>query len=335
MYASPVIDLDGYELLDFGGGRRLERFGDAVLDRPAPAAEREAPRRIADWRAATARFLRAEEGAGGQRAGARQPTRPGATRAGATRAGGWTLERPLPEPWQVRLDGIVLEVRPTDSGGVGVFPEQVAVWRRLVRALPPQDAARAPAEDGPALARLPIVLNLFAHTGAGTLVGAAHGAALVHVDAARGTIAWARRNAELSSLGSAPIRWIPEDAVDFVHRELRRGRRYDGVILDPPSYGHAPGGRSWVIERDLPGLLRDCAELISGRRGFLIVSAHAAALDAATLGQELARAVDAAAAMRPALGRPFGRLETERLDLATSDGRRLPTGVLAAWTALR
>lgn len=331
MYASPVIALEGYELLDFGGGRRLERFGDAVLDRPAPAAERDVPRRVAEWRSATARFTRADDrarptGAGSGLRSLRDPDR----------GGHWDLQLPLPDPWHVRLGASVLELRATDSGGVGVFPEQVAVWRRLERALPSRPeasgdtagVARAPADR-------PTVLNLFAHTGAGTLVGAARGAAMVHVDAARGTIAWARRNAELSGLAGAPIGWIPEDAAAFVRRELRRGRRYDGVVLDPPSYGHAAGARSWIIERDLPGLLRDCAELISGRRGFLIVSAHAATLDAAALGDQLAGAIDAAAANRPALGRPFGRLETERLDLLTGDGRRLPSGVLAAWTALR
>ncbi len=199
-----------YELLDLGGAARLERFGPYVIDRPSPGAlgERRDPNA---WRAAGLRFER-DRGWLGPAAGA--------------------------EPWPIEVDGLTVELRPTDAGQVGLFPEHAAMlpWLR-------EQAAAA------------TVLDLFAYTGLSTLAMAAAGAAVTHVDAARTAVTWARRNAELSGLEDRPVRWIVDDALTFVEREARRGRRYDGVVLDPPSYGHAGGGRTWRLEEDLPALL--------------------------------------------------------------------------------
>ena len=165
----------------------------------------------------------------------------------------------------------------------------------------------------------PAVLHLFAYTGLATLAMAAAGAAVVHVDASRPTVAWARRNAELSGLADRPVRWIVDDAVAFTEREVRRGRRYAGVVLDPPSYGHGPGSGAWRIDDDLPGLLAVGARLLDPD-GFVLLTAHTAGLR----GQDrLASAIGAA------LGRPAAEVEAGPLHLATADGRRLELGAFA------
>ena len=185
--------VNAYELLDAGDGRRLERFGDRVVDRPAPGAT-EPARNLSAWAAVDLRF---ETGVG------------------------WRGEV---RPWTVTLDGLTFELRPTTSGQVGLFPEQTPNWQWLREHITP--AAE--------------VLNLFGYTGGSTLVSAAMGTRVVHVDAARPAVAWARRNAELSDFGDRPIRWIVDDAEAFVRREARRDRRYDAIVLDPPSYGRGP-----------------------------------------------------------------------------------------------
>ena len=223
---------EGYELLDFGDGRRLERFGPLTLDRPCPAAETFARQCPAAWQAADARFERSDEN-----------------------EGQWTCRRELPPRWEIALGRLVLELKRTEFGHLGVFPEQVENWRWLAEQL-----ADCPNLGGEKPSRLR-VLNLFAYTGGSTLAAAAAGAEVVHVDAARNIVAWARRNAELSGLANAPIHWIADDALKFVTRELRRGRRYDAVILDPPSYGHGPHGEVWRLAQHLPQLLELCGQL--------------------------------------------------------------------------
>ena len=233
----------GYRLLDAGGGRRLERFGDRVVDRPQPGAV-EPPRAPAAWREADLRYERWT---------------------------GWHASAGALTPWQVEVAEQTLELRPTDAGQVGLFPEHLAsiAWLQAqARRLGPDmsdGALNADRGDGSP----PIVLNLFAYTGLATLALAQAGAAVVHVDSSRPAVTWARRNADLSGLADRPIRWIVDDAETFVTRELRRGRRYDGVILDPPSYGHDDRGRSWRLEERLPGLLSGCAQLTAGRPGVL------------------------------------------------------------------
>jgi 23S rRNA (cytosine1962-C5)-methyltransferase len=198
----------GYELIDAGDERRLERFGERVVDRPAPSAPWPRRAAVSDWAAADLRFERDT---------------------------GWTGPR---TPWSIVVDGVTLELRPTDTGQLGFFPEHALAWPWLRAAL----AGRPDAA----------VLNLFAHTGATTLALVAAGARVTHVDSARPAVAWARRNAELSGLAAAPVRWIVDDALAFSRREARRGRRYDGFVLDPPSFGHAPNGRRWELVDALP-----------------------------------------------------------------------------------
>jgi 23S rRNA (cytosine1962-C5)-methyltransferase len=209
-----------YRLLDAGDGRRLEAFGERIVDRPAPAAVD--PRRDAGaWLRADLRY---------------------------DRVAGWRGVGTL-GPWIVELEGLHLELRPTASGQVGLFPEHLdgLAWlRQQVR------SAAQPSTT---------VLNLFAYTGLATLALAAAGASVVHVDAARSAISWARRNAQLSGLAGRPVRWIVDDAAAFVARETRRGRRYDGFVVDPPSWGHAVDARAWQLEGQLTELLAGCAQL--------------------------------------------------------------------------
>lgn len=211
---------DQYELIDVGQGRKLERFGPYVLDRPCVAAADHAPRLPDEWRQAHARYERTsgDEGV-------------------------WRGIDALPRCWTIRHEPFALEIKPTPFGHLGVFPEQATNWDWIAERVRTIAAARPQ--------RRPRVLNLFAYTGASTLAAAAAGAEVVHVDAAANTVAWARRNAELSGLADAPIRWIVEDARKFVDREARRGNRYDLVIADPPAFGHGPKGQQWSLTRDI------------------------------------------------------------------------------------
>lgn len=262
-----------HELLDAGDGRRLDRFGDRVVDRPAPAAiwpPRFAP---ADWAAADLLF---------------------------DRGAGWSGT--VLTPWTVAVDGLTLELRPTDAGQVGLFPEQLGFWDWLRTAL----AGRAD----------PQVLNLFAATGATTLAMAGAGARVTHVDASRPAVAWARRNAELSGLADRPIRWIVDDALAFVERERRRARRYDGIVLDPPTFGHGPRGSRWELAEALPGLLDACAAIATDDV-FVLLTAHATGLDPYDLGDALVDAFDPA---------PGTEITTEAIEQIAISGAVLPVG---------
>ena len=274
-----------YQLVDFGGGRKLERFGPYLLDRPSPAAELATPADPDEWCRASAQFERTSGDRGVWRPSGREAP-------------------PLPMSWTIRHERAVLELKTTPVGHLGVFPEQAANWDWLVKQIA---AAR----------ERPKVLNLFAYTGASTLAAASAGAEVVHVDAARNTVAWARRNAELSSLTGAPIRWISDDAATFVRRELKRGNRYDAVILDPPSYGHGAKGKVWKLTDDLAALLADCARLLNGDRQFILLTCHTPGCGPNELRELL----------RHATGR--SDVECGPLLLTTPAGRSLESGAMA------
>ena len=273
----------GYELLDAGDGRRLERFGGVVVDRPAPSAIE--PRRDpAAWTAADLVFARGR---------------------------GWSGSAPA-DPWTIELDGLTFELRATESGQVGMFPEQAPNWSWL------RDRATTSASDEP-------LLNLFGYTGAATLALAGAGRAVAHVDGSRPAVAWARRNASLSGLADRPIRWLVDDADAFVAREVRRGRRYRGVILDPPSYGHGAGGRSWRLDERLVPLLRECVSLTGGSPELVLLTAHTPGFGATRLRDELAAV----------LRRPTRDVDAAELFLDARSGARLALGAFARWPAQR
>ncbi len=218
-----------YQLLDSGNGRKLERFGPFVLNRPCPQA---IWRPRADWEA-DAIFHREEE----------------------TK---WTFLRTLPESWQVCVEGIAMKIAPTDFGHVGLFAEHAGLWKWMCDRVRPGSS----------------ILNLFAYSGGATLALAKAGASVCHLDASKGMVQWARGNSLLNGLADAPIRWIVDDALKFLHRERKRGVRYDGILLDPPTFGRGAQGEVFKIERDLPELLELCKALLSERPLFLVLSCH-------------------------------------------------------------
>lgn len=267
----------GYELLDFGDGARLERFGSRLVARPFPGA-RGGPADATAWAEPDLRFERGR---------------------------GWTPE--TAGPWLVGLERLTLELRPTSSGQVGLFPEHAGMlpWLR-------DRIAERPARA---------VLHLFAYTGLITLAMASRGAPVTHVDASRPTVAWARRNAAHSELSDRPVRWIVDDALAYVQREARRGRRYAGVVLDPPTYGHA-GHRDWRAGRDLEPLLDACRAILE-RNGFVLFTSHTPELEPDRLGTFLATM----------LGRAERTVEVGSLGLRARDGRSLALGAFARWPA--
>jgi len=275
-----------YQLLDFGDGRKLEQFGPLRLDRPCPGMQQVPRAEPVLWESADARFT-----------------------GTSANAGEWESRRELPERWTIRYGLSAMELKRCESGHVGLFPEQAENWDWLERHV--QSAGESIR-----------VLNLFAYTGGSTLVCAAAGAEVTHVDAARNVVAWARRNAELSGLAEARIRWIAEDAGKFVRREARRGSIYDAVILDPPSYGHGPKGEVWRLSRHLPRLLALCAELTAGQCRFVLLTCH-------TPGYEPPRLE---ALVRDAFGESMqGRWSSGIMKLRTPAGRELPSGVAVRW----
>ena len=252
-----------YELLDFGAGRKLERFAKLVLDRPSPSAEGFAIQKPKLWKSADAKFV---------------ADSPKAER------GCWVFLNQNLSPdyaWPISFSSppITLELKFSPFGHLGVFPEQQANWQRIAERISGETKRAEPLR----------VLNLFAYTGGSTLAAAAAGGKVVHIDSAKNLLARARRNAELSGLADAPIRWIAEDAVRFVQREIKRNEKYDAIILDPPSYGHGSRGQVWQISRDLPILLRNCFELSSEKPIFLLLTCHTPFFDEKKLLELLQR----------------------------------------------
>jgi len=284
-----MFDSSQYQLLDFGDGRRLERLGPVVLDRPCPTAELILLAAPGLWSSADARFER------------------------TAAEGQWTLRGHALQRWTVVHRRIVFELKRTSVGQIGLFPEQAENWDWIG-----EQVGRATSVAASAMK----ILNLFAYTGGSTLAAAAAGAAVTHVDAARNIVAWARRNAELSGLREAPIRWIVEDAVKFASREVRRGVRYDAVILDPPSYGHGAHGEAWRLAEDLPRLLALCAKLTAPRPRFVLLTCHTPGHSSARLHELLAAAFGTL---------PSAQIDAAPLVLVASTGQTLPSGVAARW----
>jgi 23S rRNA (cytosine1962-C5)-methyltransferase len=234
--------MSDYRLLDSGFGRKLERIGPYLLDRQAPSAVWRPALSKRDWREAQGQHVRSDRG-----------------------GGHWEWRIPEPEPWVIEHAGVALGLKPTPFGHLGIFAEHAITWnwlREKVRAIESR------------LGRPAKVLNLFAYTGGSSLAAAQAGAHVTHVDAARGVVDWARRNAEHNQLHESPIRWIVDDARKFTSRALKRGDFYDGIILDPPSFGRGKKGEVWKIEDDLHDLLDTIYALLQPSPGFLLFSCH-------------------------------------------------------------
>jgi 23S rRNA (cytosine1962-C5)-methyltransferase len=242
-----------YALLDSGGGRKLERYGPYRVVRPEPQCLW-TPRLAADaWEAADAVFDPTDD----------------------EDAGRWRFRVAPHESWPLSWEDIRFHGRFTAFRHLAFFPEQAANWTFLDSAV--RDVGGQPR-----------VLNLFGYTGVASLVMAAAGAAVTHVDASKKAVAWARENAVISGLSERPIRWIVEDAKKYVQREVRRGSKYDGIILDPPKYGRGPDGQVWRLFEDLPEMARLCAQLLSDDAAFLVLNAYAERISGAALAGLLA-----------------------------------------------
>ena len=234
-------DWKDYELLDCGGGEKLERWDKQFLVRPDPQAIWETPRKNPAWKRANARYLRSQTG------------------------GGHWEKKALPESWKVHYKDLTFQVKPMNFKHTGLFPEQAVNWDFAMEKI--RSAGR------------PIrVLNLFAYTGGATVACAKAGASVCHVDAAKGMVAWAKENAKLSGLEDAPIRWIVDDCAKFVEREIRRGKTYDAIIMDPPSYGRGPGGEVWKLEDNLYGFVKLCANVLSDKPLFVLINSYTTGL---------------------------------------------------------
>ena len=275
-----------YELLDCGGGEKLERWGDQILVRPDPQAIWESDRKNRGWRTANARYSRSSTG-----------------------GGHWDKNK-LPESWPIAYKNLRFQVKPMNFKHTGLFPEQAANWDFAM------DQIRR--------AGRPIrVLNLFAYTGGATVACAAAGASVCHVDAAKGMVAWAKENARISGLEEAPIRWIVDDCAKFVAREKRRGNTYDGIIMDPPSYGRGPGGEIWKLEDCIYDLISQCEEVLSDKPLFFAVNSYTTGLSPAVMEYMLKTT------LIPRFG---GKTSCDEIGLPVSaTGGVVPCGATAIW----
>lgn len=288
--SSPAPTTSDYALLDSGGFQKLERFGPVVLSRPCAQAVWNPTLPKHEWQRATATFFRD----GGNQ---------------------WRGRDRLPESWAISVDGTRFQLSSTDFGHLGIFPEQRDQWRRIREVC----AAYHKRHGRPAR-----VMNLFAYSGGSTLAAAHAGAEVCHVDASKGMVEWARQNAALNGLQDKPVRWIVDDVTKFLERELRRERRYDLIILDPPSYGRGARGEIFKIENDLPKLLDLLAKLMSDEPLGVLLSCHTPELTPVSLHHLLLQA----------FGRRQGRLEQgEMLLKGAEQVLPVPSGGFCWWLA--
>ena len=274
-----------YELLDCSGGEKLERWGQYILRRPDPQAIWQTPK-DRDWDKADAVYRRSESG------------------------GGRWIKSDVPEAWQIREGNLTFNVKLMNFKHTGIFPEQAANWAFIDEAV--RHAGRSIR-----------VLNLFAYTGAASLAAAAAGASVCHVDAAKGMVAWAKENAAASGLADKPIRWIVDDCRKFVEKEIRRGKTYDAIIMDPPSYGRGPTGEVWKLEDSLWDFLQLCCGVLSENPLFVLISSYTTGLSPSVLTY-LSETVFS--------GRWGGRSDSQELGLpVTKSGLTLPCGAACRW----
>lgn len=231
-----------YRLLDTSCGEKLESWGGVTLVRPDPQIIWRSPKRSDMWNKADGIYHRSDKG-GGQ----------------------WEFHKKLPQSWQISYGKLKFNIRPTGFKHTGLFPEQAVNWDLMADKI--KNAGRQIN-----------VLNLFAYTGGATLACANAGASVAHVDASKGMVQWARENAQLSGLSDKPIRWLVDDCEKFVQREIRRGRSYDAVVMDPPSYGRGPGGEVWKLEDCIYDLVQTCAGVLSDKPLFFLLNSYTTGL---------------------------------------------------------
>ncbi len=279
-----------YALLDSGNGRKLERFGAVTVDRPEPQAMWSRRLGEADWARADGVFAGDAEGEDGR----------------------WRLQGNPPASWPMRIKGVTATCRFGNFRHLGVFPEQLPLWEWMLAKLPA--AGTEP----------PRLLNLFAYTGVASLLAAAAGAQVTHVDASKRAIDWAKENQAASGLGNAPVRWMLDDARKFAARELRRGRTYHGILVDPPKFGRGPNKEVWEIFDHLPDLMRTLAQLLDPANAFLILTVYA--IRASALSIDLLT--------RESLAGRGGSFDSGEVAIAEEGGQRLlSTSLFTRWSS--
>ena len=276
-----------YQVIDCSEGEKLERWGDYILLRPDPQVIWDTPKILPEWGQLNGHYHRSQKG-----------------------GGEWEFFS-LPKQWQISYEDLTFNLKPFSFKHTGLFPEQATNWDWLSKKI--KDANRQVK-----------VLNLFAYTGGATLAAAAAGASVTHVDASKGMVAWAKENAISSGLRDSPIRWLVDDCVKFVEREIRRGNTYDAIIMDPPSYGRGPKGEIWKIEDHIHPFIKLCTKLLSEQPLFFLINSYTTGLAPAILSYMLATEL-----------KPWkGKVESGEIGLPVeSSGLILPSGASGRWEA--
>mgnify|MGYP004561707919 FL=1 len=277
-----------YELLDTSDGDRLERWGDIILVRPDPQVIWKTPKLLPQWNNYSAVYHRSSKG-----------------------GGAWETKKHVPESWKISYKNLNFNVKMMNFKHTGIFPEQAVNWDMFETIIKKR---KAPTN----------VLNLFAYTGGATLACANAGAKVCHVDASKGMVTWARENAELSNLKTAPIRWIVDDCEKFVLREIKRNNKYDGLIMDPPSYGRGPRGEIWRIEDNIYEFIKLCKNVLSEDAEFFVINSYSTGLSPSVMGYMLSEV------LQKELG---GYVYSDEIGIPVSSSELvMPAGATAIWS---
>ena len=281
-----------YEVLDCSNGEKLERWGDYILVRPDPQVIWDTPKTLKGWKKMNGHYHRSSRG-----------------------GGEWEFFN-LPEQWTINYKSLTFNLKPFSFKHTGLFPEQATNWDWFSDLISKEKTKRD--NDNPVK-----VLNLFAYTGGATLAAAAAGANVTHVDASKGMVNWAKENAVSSGLKDAPIRWLVDDCVKFVEREIRRGNKYDAIIMDPPSYGRGPKGEIWKIEDSIHSFVKLCTQILSDKPLFFLINSYTTGLAPSVLTYMIEIEV----------GKKFGgHVESQEIGLpVSSNGLVLPCGASGRW----
>ena len=278
-----------YEVIDTSGGEKLERWGDYILVRPDPQVIWDTPRTDRRWKQKNGHYHRSSKG-----------------------GGEWEFFQ-LPEEWCIRYRELTFRLKPFSFKHTGLFPEQAVNWDWFSSIIKERKKAGQPVK----------VLNLFAYTGGATLAAAKAGAAVTHVDASKGMVSWAKENAAASGLADAPIRWLVDDCVKFVEREIRRGNTYDAIIMDPPSYGRGPKGEIWKIEDSIHSLIHLCSQVLSEKPLFFLINSYTTGLAPAVLAYLLGTEIGS---------KWGGQVQAQEIGLPVKESRLiLPCGASGRW----
>lgn len=284
-----------YEVIDTSGGEKLERWGNYILLRPDPQVIWDTPKEVPEWNKLNGHYHRSSKG-----------------------GGEWEF-RNLPEEWQIGYRDLKFNLKPFSFKHTGLFPEQAVNWDWFSKIITDAKATGKYSKERPLK-----VLNLFAYTGGATVSAAKAGAHVTHVDASKGMVGWAKENAVVSGLENAPIRWLVDDCVKFVEREIRRGNKYDGIIMDPPSYGRGPKGEIWKIEESIYPFVELCTNILADDALFFLINSYTTGLQPAVLSYML----------NTLITKKFGgHVKADEIGLpVSSNGLVLPCGASGRWT---